>query len=345
MKKYSETSTQAPPAVTKFSDSVFYYALGAGTFSNTPVPADAGYVEITASQFVAVSPATVAGAPGSSPSATAGLQSVVFSPTILSTTATGLPNTAQVFTAVFNIDGVTVTWFDSGSNIQTFGTLIGSINSTISGKGTASVAGGVLIITSATTGVGSKVRIQNAPVISATPTPTSTATVTPTVSKTITLTPSVTTSVTTTPGSTVTPSVTPSVTDSPGLTVTPSVTATATVTVTPTPTHTLTPSVTHTIATSPAVTPTISGTPSVTPTVTLSITITPTISVTPTQVGSGVFFAIPTFVDFNAPVDGVLSSSNTEVVLTTVKQLAPSTTVIGVYAPTSNTIVSLAFYK
>lgn len=337
MKKFTESfGNIAPPAVVKFSDSIFYYSLNAGGTANVPVPVDASYVEITASQFVTVSPTTVSGAPSSSPSGTAGIQTVQFNPAIISGTSTGLPNTSQVFTATLQIDGVNKYWSDVGSNLQSFGTLLTSLNTFLSTSATASIANGQLVVTSGSTGVNSKVRLTSVPVMSATPTPTLTATTSPTHTATPSVTPSITVTITGSPLATRTPTLTPSITDSPGITVTPTVTPTLSHTPSATPTHTGTP----------AVTPTISATASLTPTVTVTKSITPTISVTPSSTASGLFYAITSFVDFNAPVDGVLTSSNSEVVLTTVKQIDPlTTTVIGVYAPTSGTIVSVAFYR
>lgn len=347
MKKFTESfGNIAPPAVTKFSDSVFYYSLNAGGTANVPVPADANYAEITASQFVAVTPASISGGPNSSPSSTAGTQTVTFNPNITSGTSTGLPNSSLVFTAVFQIDGVIVPWFDIGSNLQTFGALVTSINSTLSSKATATITAGKLLVTSATTGVNSKVRIINQPVVTLTPTPTLTATTTATVTPTISITPSVSRSITVSPTVTSTPSGTPKITDSPGITVTPSVTPTLTKTPAATATISVTPTLTATKTITPTVTQTITVSPSATATVTLTKSVTPTISVTPSSSGSGVFFSITSFVDFDVAVDGNVTSSNAEVVLTTVKQVDPvHTTVIGIYAPTSGTIVSVSFYK
>jgi hypothetical protein len=344
MKKFTDTSGSiAPPASTVFSDAVFAYSLSAGGTANCTVPPGANFVEVTASQFVAVSPATVSGAPASSPSGTSGSQTVNFSGAINGGTPTGLANDGTKYTSTFTIDGSQIPWFDVGSNLQTYGALVTSFNTILSTKASAALVNGSIVVTSATTGVNSKVSITSAPIITPSPSPTRSVTVTAssTPTPTVTSTPSQTHSIT--PTLTRTPSVTPSVTDSPGLTPNAS----------PTPTHSNTPTLTRTASPTPSVTPTHSATPtltttitvsaSVTPTVTVSHTVSPTITVTPSQVGSGVFSALTLNATFALPVNGALISSNSEVVLRTVKVVTGITTV-GVYAFTSGTQLSLAFY-
>jgi hypothetical protein len=164
MKKLTENyANVGPTAVTGFSDSVFYYSLGATNFANVPVPPDAGYVDITASQFVAVTPATISGAPANTPAKTAGSQTATFSSAVTGSTATGLANNATVYTATFYVDGTAVNWSDAGSNLQTYAALVSSFNSTLSTAGSAAITGGNIVVTSATTGAASSVAISSAP--------------------------------------------------------------------------------------------------------------------------------------------------------------------------------------
>lgn len=160
MKKLSEIfGNTSPPAVTGFSDSVFYYSLGGGGTANVPVPPDAGYCEITASLFVAVSPTTVSGAPASTPVATSGSQTINFTSAVVSGTATGLANNTTTYAATFNIDGSAINWSAQGSSLQTYGALVSSFNSALSTHASAAISSGAIVVTSASTGASSSVAI------------------------------------------------------------------------------------------------------------------------------------------------------------------------------------------
>lgn len=333
----------APPAVLPFSDQTFFYTIDEDDEIDVPVPDGAGFVSITATQFVGVVNGASIAIP-SDASGTAGYQEVNFASTITSGTATGLANTSQVYTATVTVDGVNIAIQITGSNAQTYGALVNQLNTDLSTAATAAISGGKLRITSATTGTSSTVRISNAQIITPTPSPTPSITQTPSVTPTITLTASNTPTISTTPSNTRTPSVTPSVTDSPGLSPTPSASATVTLTPTPTVTKTATPTITATISVTPSITRTITVTPSVTGTITITPTTSPTITVSPSPYASGLFNSLTLFTSFALPVDGTITPNNMEVVLTIVKLIAPNQTVVGVTGFTDDTRISLSFY-
>lgn len=333
----------SPPAVLPFSDQTFFYAIDEDDEIDVPVPEGAGFVAITATQFVGVVNGSAIAIP-SDPSGTSGYEDVNFSATITSGTATGLANNSTIYTATVTVDGVAIAIQITGSNAQTYGALVNELNTDLGVAATASITGGKLRITSASTGTSSTVRISNAIIITPTPSPTPSITLTPSTTPTITLTASTTPTISTTPSNTRSPSVTPSVTDSPGIT--PSATPTRTVTNTPTPTTTVSnsPTLTPTISATPSVTPTITVTPSVTGTITITPTTSPTISVSPSPYASGLFNSLTLFTSFAIPVDGTVTPNDMEVVLTIVKNIAPNQTVVGVTGFTDGTRVSLSFY-
>ncbi len=125
----------------------------------------------------------------------------------------------------------------------------------------------------------------NSPLVSITPTPTST--ITPTLTPTSSLTPTITSTATPTitPTNTFTPSITITNTLTP--TITPSNTITSTNTFTPSPTVTSTPTITITITRTNTVTPTVTSTntPTIGASVTLTVSLTPSITqtITPTN--------------------------------------------------------------
>ncbi len=73
--------------------------------------------------------------------------------------ATGIPNVAGPFTATITVDGVAVPISVAGTAAQTYTTLIAELNADLGAAATASLAGGNILVTSATTGLTSTVSI------------------------------------------------------------------------------------------------------------------------------------------------------------------------------------------
>lgn len=91
---------------------------------------------------------------------TAGYQSVDMNAGITSTSlATGLTNSAQIFTATITVDGVSRAVSMTGAVAQTVADLITQINTKLAGAATVSIDGGNLKITSASVGSSSSVFI------------------------------------------------------------------------------------------------------------------------------------------------------------------------------------------
>lgn len=92
---------------------------------------------------------------------TAGYQDVTFANIKSNPDSTGLANDATAYTATITIDGVAKSVSVVGSNAQTFATLLTEINTDLAGAGTATLVGGNIRISSATTGSTSSVSISD----------------------------------------------------------------------------------------------------------------------------------------------------------------------------------------
>lgn len=141
----------------------------------TPTPGTGGSVAVTAgtsNDLIAALDATswaaavvggTVGVDGTSalvfPVTGAGFQVVDVGGAITGASATGLTNDATVYTASITVDGTAYPIAVTGSTAQTYTTLLSEINTDLGAAATASLVGGNVRVTSATTGTSSSVSI------------------------------------------------------------------------------------------------------------------------------------------------------------------------------------------
>lgn len=116
-------------------------------------------VAITAGTSSDVLTALAAFGPANAPATTAGHQTVNVGGAKVGTDPTGLANDATAYTASISVDGTPHAISVVGSAAQTYTTLLAEINTDLGAAATATLSGGNILVTSATTGLLSSVAI------------------------------------------------------------------------------------------------------------------------------------------------------------------------------------------